>query len=67
MDHRAGFEAALLANRYDSEMRLVFADWLEEQGEDDEAQEQRRMATPEWIEADKRIQKFADDLGISRE
>jgi uncharacterized protein (TIGR02996 family) len=49
---RRAFLEAIEKDRYDRETRLVFADWLEERGEDDEAVEQRRRATEEWKEAD---------------
>lgn len=42
---RHAFLDALRANPYDKELRLVYADWLEENGFDDEALEQR-----EWNE-----------------
>jgi uncharacterized protein (TIGR02996 family) len=60
---REAFEAALAADRYDSTTRLVYADWLEEQGDDDKAAEQRRMATPEWVAADQWMHEFASGLG----
>lgn len=60
---RQAFEEVLKENRYDSTTRLVYADWLEERGFDDEAQEQRRMASPEWVGADRWMHAFADGLG----
>ncbi len=60
---REAFENALKEDRYDSTTRLVYADWLEERGLDDEAQEQRRMASPAWIEADREMHNFARSLG----
>ena len=53
----------LKEDRYDSTTRLVFADWLEEKGKDDEAREQRRMTTKEWIDADKWMHEFAESIG----
>lgn len=64
-DHKAGFEAALKENPYDCDTRLIFADWLEENGFDDEAVEQRRKATPEWVEAHKAIEDFSGALGMT--
>ena len=60
---RQAFEEALQKDRYDSVTRLVYADWLEENGLDDEAREQRRMASPEWIASDQWMHKFASTLG----
>jgi uncharacterized protein (TIGR02996 family) len=60
---REAFLAAIAADRYDTATRLVFADWLEERGDDDTATEQRRMATREWVEADKWMHEFAGQLG----
>lgn len=57
---KAAFEAAIKADPYDSTNRLVFADWLEENGLDDEGAEQRRRASNEWIEADKWLHEFAE-------
>src|SRR5262249_51543453 len=38
---KKAFEDAILADRYDGDTRQVFADWLEENGYDDEAVIQR--------------------------
>lgn len=38
----AGFLAALYANPADKATRLIYADWLEEQGRDQDAFDQRR-------------------------
>ncbi len=59
MDDRTGFERAIKEDRYDSFSRQVYADWLEERGFDDEAMEQRRLAAPEWVEADKWLRRYA--------
>ncbi len=63
MNERQGFEASLEKDPYDSVTRLIFADWLEEQGKDDEANEQRRRTSPEWIESDQWLHAFADKCG----
>lgn len=55
-DERKAFVDILTKDRFDAKTRLVFADWLEEHGCDDEAAEQRRMASPEWVEAAKWIE-----------
>lgn len=60
---KENFESAIAQNPYDSSIRLVYADWLEEHGYDDEAMEQRRMSTSEWIEAHKWMTDFADRCG----
>jgi uncharacterized protein (TIGR02996 family) len=41
MDHRAAFLAAIDAEPLDHQLRCVFADWLDEQGEIEEADRQR--------------------------
>ena len=46
-----------------STTRLVFSDWLEERGLDSEAQEQRRMASPEWVEAYQYMEGIASRAG----
>lgn len=53
-DHRAAFEAALKENPYDATTHFVFADWLEENGFDDEAAWQRswtreRQEAEDWL------------------
>jgi len=47
MTPREAFESVLRTNRYDWETRKVYSDWLEENGFDDEAAEQR-LWTPDW-------------------
>ena len=47
---RDRFIAALSANEDDTTTRLVYADWLDEQGEHEEADRQRRWpAAKQWI------------------
>ena len=58
-DGGKGFIQALDTNRYDQTTRLVFADWLEEMGHDDEALEQRRRATDRWVASDKWLREYA--------
>lgn len=60
---KLAFLKALELDRYDRTTRLVFADWLEEKGYDDEAVEQRRCSTEEWEEADRWMVNFADKCG----
>ncbi len=62
---REMFEKLIKENRYDGEIRRVYADWLEENGLDDEALEQRRCAALEWQEADKWMHDFASKLGMT--
>lgn len=64
---RAAFLAAIKHDRYDTLTRLAYADWLEERGEDDEAAEQRRQATPVWQEADRWLHDFAAKCGETAE
>lgn len=63
INYRQVFEDALKEDRYNSTVRLIYADWLEENGFDDEAVEQRRRAKPEWIDADKWMHDFASRGG----
>ncbi len=60
---REAFETALRENRYDTTTRLIYSDFLEEQGEDDYAAEQRRCATKEWCEAAYWMEDFAGECG----
>jgi uncharacterized protein (TIGR02996 family) len=46
MDDRQAFQAAIEADPLDHLLRCVFADWLDERGESDEADRQRR-----WVGA----------------
>lgn len=65
---RDAFLAALAEDRYDRAARLVFADWLEENGDrpgdDDLALEQRRW-TPERQEAEDWLREFAEECGLT--
>jgi uncharacterized protein (TIGR02996 family) len=50
MNLRDGFVKALAENEDDTTTRLVFADWLDEQGEHEEADRQRKWpAAKEWL------------------
>lgn len=60
---REAFEDVIKADRYDQVTRLVFADWLEEHGLDDEAAEQRRMASPDWVEAARWMEEYVKSIG----
>lgn len=60
---REAFEKALGADPYDTVTRSVYADWLEEQGRDDEAAEQRRRAGKEWRDAREWLTDFAKEGG----
>ena len=62
-DPRQAFEKVIKDNPYDMDTRRMYADWLEENGFDDEAAEQRRRATLEWVEADRWMHWFADECG----
>jgi uncharacterized protein (TIGR02996 family) len=65
-DDRARFEAALAEDRFDYATRLVFADWLDENGEDAEAAWQRGC-TPEWLRAADRLAEFAASISRAGE
>ena len=50
MNERKAFEKALKKNEDDTTTRLVYADWLDEQGEHEEADRQRKWpAAKEWL------------------
>ena len=50
MSEREAFLKALEANEDDTTTRLVYADWLDEQGEHEEADRQRKWpAAKEWL------------------
>lgn len=56
------FLQAIAEDRYDQSLRLVFADWLEEHGLDDEALVQRQW-TREKQEAEDWLRDFAERCG----
>jgi uncharacterized protein (TIGR02996 family) len=56
------FEEAIKADRYDGDLRLVFSDWLEENGLDDEAVVQRAW-TKEKQQAEDWLRDFASKCG----
>lgn len=56
------FRKALAENKYDEALHRVFADWLEEQGYDDDALFHRTW-TPEWQRAWDAMEKLARDNG----
>lgn len=58
---REAFERAIAADRYDQDTRRVFADWLDENGFDDEAAFQREW-TPRWQEAEDWLKGFAERI-----
>jgi uncharacterized protein (TIGR02996 family) len=55
------FEEAIKANRYDEPLHRVFADFLEENGHDDESHF-HRIWNKEWQEAYDWMDKFARDV-----
>jgi uncharacterized protein (TIGR02996 family) len=63
-DERAAFLAAIKADRYDQAARIAFADWLEEQGEDDDAAVQRAW-TSEKQRAEDWLTEFAEECEMS--
>lgn len=51
MDDRQAFLDALKKNEDDVATRMIYADWLEENGEDDEAERQRKWpAAKRWLQ-----------------
>lgn len=62
MNEKEIFESAIKQNRYDQSTRLVFADWLEEHGYDDEAVVQR-LWTKEKQQSEDWLREFAGTLG----
>lgn len=68
MDERQAFLAAIAAAPWDEELpRLVYADWLDERGEHEEADRQRRHGPAErWLRAfalRHRAEHFSEDRG----
>lgn len=61
----SGFVQALNLQPYDQTTRLVFADWLEERGYDDEAAIQRRWTEADHTEALATLEGFAYSCEIS--
>lgn len=56
---RDAFLAAIDAAPWDDELpRLVYADWLDERGEHEEANRQRK-----WVESSRWLREFAEELG----
>lgn len=60
-DQAAGFISAINAEPYDQTTRLIFADWLEERGYDDEAAVQPRWTAAGYRQAVDRLNNFAQD------
>ncbi len=58
MTEREAFVAAIKKDPYDQTTRLVFADWLEEHGEDDESLFQRNW-TPEYQRSENYLRGYA--------
>jgi len=52
---RADFEAALRLNPADWRLRLVYADWLDEQGHTEEGRAQRDLAAERGTQAPRRL------------
>lgn len=70
MLEREGFEAAIRDNPTDYNLRLVFADWLDQHDEPEEADRQRKYrAAKEWVRdfADKIDQGYSFLLRCARE
>jgi uncharacterized protein (TIGR02996 family) len=58
---REAFERAIKDNPMDRDTRLVFADWLEENGFDDEAAVQRAWTAERHREAEAYLEHFAEE------
>lgn len=58
----AAFLAALAEDRYDAVTRRVFADWLEENGYDDEAVVQREWTREKHEDAEAFMEEYAGDI-----
>ena len=61
---RQAFLKAIEENPYDFTTRLIFADWLEEFGEDKDYEEAvwQREWTPEWQRSKEWLENYADEL-----
>ncbi len=62
MSEKEAFLSAIQKDRYDQTTRLVFADWLEENGFDDDALFQRKW-TPKYQKAEDWLRDFAGKCG----
>jgi uncharacterized protein (TIGR02996 family) len=75
VNHQHAFLKALAENEDDATTRLVYADWLDEQGEHEEADRQRKWpAAKEWFvqlcrdhPSDMDFLEDSDELAISYE
>lgn len=65
-DYRKAFLDAIAADRYDVVARRAYADWLDENGFDDEAAEQRKW-TPARQEAEDWLRNLAEQMGLTYE
>jgi uncharacterized protein (TIGR02996 family) len=61
---REAFEGVIRENPYDAETRKVFADWLEENGLDDEAVVQRGWTRAKHEAAEAFMRRYADRLDV---
>jgi len=62
---KAEFLAAIKADRFDAATRKVFADWLEDHGEDDEAVIQREWTAENQRAAEQYLREYADECEIT--
>lgn len=60
---REAFEKAITENPYSEITHLTFADWLDENGFDDEAEHHRKW-TKEWQESKDWLKELAADYGV---
>lgn len=66
-DEKAAFEEAIAENPYDETTRKVFADWLEEHGDDDEAILQREWTAEKHAAAEAFLDDYASQCDLSRD
>lgn len=53
------------SDELDYKTRLVYSDWLEERGRDNDAAAQRAKATPEWVEARRFLLEMSETVDLS--
>jgi uncharacterized protein (TIGR02996 family) len=66
-DEKAAFEKTIAENPYDADTRKVFADWLEENGFDDEAVIQRDWTAKKMRAAEKWLGQLAEQCEMTRD
>lgn len=64
VSERAAFVQAIEENPYDEVTRKVFADWLDDHDEPEEADRQRTWTAKQYDESKKWLEEFAECVGL---